>query len=87
MPNRLVVVWIGLPRAVRLILASYLIGALGGTTLAALLLATNAQGLRDLILGSANPWIPLVLFTAQLALTFAALAAAVAVMRLSSEAN
>jgi hypothetical protein len=80
--TRAIEMWRTLPRAVRLILANYAAGAAAGIAFAALLVATNTQGLRDLLRDTANPWVAIILLTLQMALTFAALSAAVAVMRL-----
>lgn len=70
------------PRAVRLIVANYAAGGLAGAAFTAALVATNTQGLRDLIVESTNPWVPAVLLTLQMSFTTAAQSAGVAVMRL-----
>ncbi len=80
--RRVAQAWYALPRAVRLIVANYAAGGLAGAAFTAALMATNTQGLRDLILESNNPWVPTVLLTLQMSFTFAALSAGVAVMRL-----
>ena len=78
--------WRALPRAVRLILSNYAAGALAGVAFATALMATNTQGLRDLVTESADPWVPATLLTLQMAFTFAALSAGVAIMRLVRDA-
>lgn len=65
---------------VRFMATNYLLGALVGVILSAAMLVTDTGGLRTLITGDANPWLPLTLLTAAMALTFAGLYAAVSIM-------
>ena len=65
---------------VKFMATNYLLGALVGVILSVAILATDTGGLRTLIAADGNPWLPLTLLTAAMALTFAGLYAAVSIM-------
>ena len=65
---------------VKFMTTNYLLGALVGVILSAAMLVADTGGLRTLIAGDANPWLPVTLLTAAMALTFAGLYAAVSIM-------
>lgn len=77
---------VSLPKAekpfdgIRFMIVNYCLGAAVGLIFTAGLLAVDAGGLRTLMSGDASPWLPIVLFTAGMSLTFASLYAGVAIM-------
>ena len=64
----------------RFMMTNYLLGAAIGIIFTAAILVTDSGGLWTLIAGDSTPWLPVVLLTAGMALTFAALYAGVSVM-------
>ncbi|MDJ0947970.1 MAG: hypothetical protein QNJ94_03530 [Alphaproteobacteria bacterium] len=66
----------------RFLLAHCLLGVLIGTALVALLLATNALGLADLVFGSESPVLAMAMLLGANALTFGSLAMGTGVMSL-----
>jgi hypothetical protein len=70
----------GLPRAVRLILISWAMGAGIGGLVALAVLGMGGSMLGDLIASSSEPWIPIVLIFGGMMSTFASLSAGTAIM-------
>lgn len=62
------------------------IGAAMGIGLAGLVLLSNLGGIRDLLKASSEPYVPMILFFASFALTFASVKMGMAVMSLPLEA-
>lgn len=70
----------GLPRAVRLILISWAMGAGIGALVTAAALGTDGSMLGQLVATSAEPWIPTLLLSGGMMSTFAGLSAGTAIM-------
>lgn len=77
---------VSLPKAekpfdgIKFMIMNYSLGALIGMIFTVGLLAVDAGGLRTLMSGDSTPWLPMILFTAGMSLTFASLYAGVAIM-------
>ncbi len=69
-----------LPRAVRLILVSWLTGAGIGALVAAGTLTMGGGGLGHLVATSSEPWVPTLLLFGGMMTTFAGLSAGTAIM-------
>lgn len=71
-----------LPRIVRLLAVHCAIGVSLGLAFAMLLLVTNPVGLRDIILESEQPWLPIFMLSFGCAITFGGATMASAIMTL-----
>lgn len=74
--------WTRLPRIVRLLAVHCAIGVALGLAFAMLLLVTNPVGLRDIIMESEQPWLPIAMLSVGCALTFGGASMASAIMTL-----
>lgn len=75
----------GLPRAVRFVLLNVAIGSLIGAAFGALLIATDAGGLRSLITDTSDPVTPVLLVLAGFASLIGGLYAGGAIMRMPAK--
>ncbi len=69
----------------RLIIVNWLSGMLAGAVCATIVLALDLGGLRALIMGAREPWIPLILLYGGFIFTFGGLVSATAVMTLGQD--
>ncbi|MBI4724777.1 MAG: hypothetical protein HY765_07305 [Rhodomicrobium sp.] len=84
-PRPILSIWRALPLLVRFLTVNCTIGVAAGWLLLAALFLTNAAGLRDLILNSDAPGLPLVMLAAGFAITFGSAAMGAAVMMMPFE--
>lgn len=74
--------WLGLPKLLRFLGIHCAIGVTAGWILLLLMVLTNTGGLRDLLTGSSNPLVPLLLLGAGFGITFGSASMGAAVMLL-----